>query len=197
MQAHVTRADRLPVLARGFTLIELMIVVAIVAILITVGAPALAEFVADQRVRTTASAIAAEIAFARAKAIESSRLAFIERTGAVWKNGWRIYVDLDKSWPRTPVSSGYTVGEELQQFDGFPPTGTMYVCSTVADFALNVIFRPDGRVWRTAAAAAADGMYVVDTMGGGPVAKNKIRGLLFGVSGRVTVVKMNGVVAPC
>ena len=33
-----------------------------------------------------------------------------------------------------------------------------------------------------------DGIYVVDTMGDGVVANNKMRGLLFGVSGRVTVV---------
>jgi prepilin-type N-terminal cleavage/methylation domain-containing protein len=197
MQAFVIPADRWLGSARGFTLIELMIVVTIAAILITIGAPALGEFMADQRVRTAASDIAAEIAFARAKAIENSRRAFIERTGALWRNGWRVYVDLNNNG--TPLLSGFDAGEELKRFDGFPATGTMYVCSTVADFALNVILRPDGRVVRSAAsvATATDGIYVVDTMGGGPVAKNKIRQLLFGLSGRVTVVKLNGTAAPC
>ena len=145
---------------------------------------------ADQRVRTAASDIAAEIAFARAKAIENSRRAYIARTGALWRNGWRVYVDLNNN-------GSYDANEELKRFDGFPATGTMYVCSTATDFATNVVFRPDGRVVRTAATVAADGIYVVDTMGGGPVARNKIRGLLFGLSGRVTVVKLNGTVAPC
>ena len=167
-----------------------MIVVTIAAILITIGAPALGEFMADQRVRTAASDIAAEVSFARAKAIENSRRAYIERTGALWRNGWRVYVDLNNS-------GGFDANEELKRFDGFPATGTMYVCSTVTDFATNVIFRPDGRVVRTVAAAATDGIYVVDTMGGGPVAKNKIRALQFGLSGRVTVVKLNGTVPPC
>jgi type IV fimbrial biogenesis protein FimT len=129
--------------ARGFTLIELMSVAAIAAILIAVGAPPLGEFMADQRVRSTASDFAAEIAFARAKAIENSRRAYIERTGGEWRNGWRVYVDLNNS-------GGFDAGEELKRFEGFAPTGTLYVCSTVADFGAHLIFRPDGRVVRSA-----------------------------------------------
>jgi prepilin-type N-terminal cleavage/methylation domain-containing protein len=178
--------------ACGFTLIELMSVAAIAAILITVAAPPLNEFVAEQRVRSTASDIAAEIVFARAKAIENNRRAHLEKTGALWRNGWRVYVDLNRN-------GGLDAGEELKRFDGFAPTGTMYVCSTVADFGAHVIFRPDGRVVRSAGTppTASDGIYVVDTLGGENVAKNKIRALLFGPSGRVTVVKLNGTKPPC
>jgi prepilin-type N-terminal cleavage/methylation domain-containing protein len=196
MHAFVTPAMPRRRPAYGFTLIELMIVVAIAAILVTIGAPALGEFMADQRVRTTASDIAADFAFARVKAIENSRRAYIQKTSALWKNGWRVYVDQS-----TPPDDIYQAGvdQELKVFNGFPPKGTMYVCSTVADFATHVSFRPDGRVVRSAGAVsvAADGIYVVDTLGGGAVAKNKIRGLLFGVSGRVTVVKLNGTAPPC
>jgi Tfp pilus assembly protein FimT len=143
-------------------------------------------------VRTTASDIVAEIAFARAKAIETSRRVYIERTGLLWSNGWRIYADLNNS-------GTFDAGEELKRFDGLPPTGTMYVCAvaTAPDFATNMIFRPDGRVLRTTAVGANDGIYIVDTMGDAVLANNKIRGLLFGLSGRVTVVKMNGAAPPC
>lgn len=189
MHAFVTSTMRRRHSARGFTLIELMTVLVIAAIVITIGLPDMREFVADQRVRTVTSDIIAEISFARAKAIEHSRRVYIQRTGAGWNNGWRIYVDLNNS-------TTYDAGEELKVFDGFPP-GNMYVCSTVGDFAANVIFRPDGRVVRTTAPGATDGIFVVDLMADGVLANNKIRGVLFGVSGRATMVRMNGAAAPC
>ena len=189
MHAFVTPALRHRHSARGFTLIELMTVLVIAAIVITIGLPDMREFVADQRVRTVTSDIMAEIAFARVKAIEHSRRVFSERTGVSWSQGWRIYVDLNNN-------GSYNAGEELKVFDGFPP-GNMYVCSTVGDFAANVIFRPDGRVVRTSAAGANDGIFVVDLMADGVLANNKIRGVLFGVSGRATIVRMNGTAPLC
>jgi len=182
--------------ARGFTLIELMMVVMIVAILLVIGVPAMSEFVAAQRVRTAASDIAAEMAFARAKAIETSRRVYIEKLGPTWLNGWRIYADLNDN-------GAYDAGEELKEFDGFAP-GSMYSCSTVLDFANNVIFRPDGRVVRTTAPSSTDAIYVVDTMGDSNVCNNKIRALYFGLTGRATVevvqsgtANCQGVLPPC
>ena len=180
---------------RGFTLIELMIVLVIAAILIAVGAPALGEFIADQRVRTTASDIVGDIAFARAKAIESSRRVNIEKTGALWREGWRIYIDQDNDRAFTAADV------ELKRFEGFSPTTRAYVCSTAADFSDRMIFRPDGRVVRdTLPVLPADGIYVVDTMGDGDNCNNKIRGLLFGTSGRVTanaIRRTSAIAPPC
>ncbi len=188
MHAFVTSVRFSRAAARGFTLIELMIVMLIAAVLIAVGAPALGEFVADQRVRTAASDIAGEIAYARAKAIENSRRVFFQRTGATWAAGWRIFVDLNNN-------SAFDAGEELKVFNGFPP-GSMYLCSTVAEFANSVIFRPDGRVVRTTGVGANDGIFVVDPMGDAALCNNKIRGLLFGVSGRPTAVALKGTTPP-
>jgi prepilin-type N-terminal cleavage/methylation domain-containing protein len=182
--------------ARGFTLIELMIVLVIAAILIAVGAPALGEFMAEQHVRTAGSEIVGEIAFARAKAIESSRRVNLEKTGALWRDGWRIYIDQDGSGTYTPAGGDI----ELKRFDGFPPTARIYVCSTAADFATRMIFRPDGRIVRTPPVLPTDGLYVVDTMGDGDNCNNKIRGLLFGASGRVTtnaIRRTSAITPPC
>jgi len=58
-----------------------MVVVTIIALMLVIGVPAMSEFVADQRVRTVASDITADIALARAKAIELSRRVYLEKLG--------------------------------------------------------------------------------------------------------------------
>jgi type II secretion system protein H len=177
---------------RGFTLIEVMVVMTIIAIMLVIGVPAMGEFVADQRVRTTASDIASDFALARAKAIETSRRVYIQKLGVNWNNGWRIYADLNDN---AAFDNGIDI--ELKRFDGFT-SGTIYICTLpVATFLTQIIFRPDGRIARTGVATATDGMYVVDTMGDGVPANDKIRGLQFGLSGRTTMLKLNGQIVPC
>jgi type IV fimbrial biogenesis protein FimT len=173
----------------GFTLIELMIALVILAILVVVGLPSMTDFVAEQRVRTAASDMVSEIAFARAKAVELSRRVVIEKLGTGWDQGWRIYVD-----NTNPPNGAYDAGTDtiLKVFDGFGNTNTstsrrrLYTCSTVVDFATNIIFRPDGRVVRSATATAAtDGIYFIDPMGDTDDCNNKTRAVLFDLSGRV------------
>jgi type IV fimbrial biogenesis protein FimT len=170
-------------------LIEIMVVMTIISIMLVIGVPAMGEFVADQRVRTVTSDIASDIALARAKAVESSRRVYIEKLGVNWNNGWRIYADINDNLTYTPG-----VDLEIKRFDGFA-TGTIYICTQPA--GNQIVFRPDGRVVR-AAAIANDGIYVVDTMSPStPAANYKIRGVQYGISGRATVVKLNGQALPC
>ncbi len=177
---------------RGFTLIELLIVVTISAILLVIGVPAMGEFVADQRVRTVTSDIASEFALARAKTIETSRRVYMEKLGVNWNNGWRLYADINDN-------GAYNAGIdlELKRFEGFT-AGTIYVCTLpVAAFPTQIVFRPDGRIARTGVVTANDGIYVVDTLGDGNPANDKIRGVQFGFSGRATVLKLNATALPC
>jgi type IV fimbrial biogenesis protein FimT len=169
-----------------------MTVVTIIALMLTIGVPAMSDFVADQRVRTTASDITSEIALARAKAIETSRRVYMQKLGVNWNNGWRLYADINEN-------AAYDIGidVELKRFDGFI-TGTIYVCTSPAGAFLNqIVFRPDGRIVRTGAVTSSDGIYIVDTRGGSTIADYKIRGVQFGISGRATALKLNGSALPC
>ena len=58
---------------RGFTLIELMIAVAIVAILVAVGAPSFASFIDSNKVRTETQRVAGLLALARNHAVNKNR----------------------------------------------------------------------------------------------------------------------------
>ena len=72
--------------ARGFTLIELMVVVALVAILASMAAPSMREQLANFRVRSAAEAIVNGLNVARAEAARrNSPAAFtLSGTGAGW-----------------------------------------------------------------------------------------------------------------
>ena len=178
--------------SRGFTLLEIMVTFTIIALLLVIGVPSMGEFVADQRVRTVASDITSEIALARAKAIETSRRVYMEKLGVNWNNGWRLYADNNDN-------GVYDAGVdlELKRFEGFS-SGSIYVCTfPVGAFLNQIAFRPDGRIVRTGVLSANDGIYIIDTMGDGTASNDKIRGVQFGLSGRTTVLKLNGQALPC
>jgi hypothetical protein len=129
----------------------------------------------------------------------------MERLGVNWDQGWRTYIDVNNN---ATYEAGTDI--EIKRFDGFgtgaaSASGRLYSCSPVADFATNIIFRPDGRVVRsTTATTAADGIYIIDPMGDTDFCNNKTRGVLFDLSGRVNsrlitsgTSSCRGVAPPC
>ena len=77
----------------GFTLIELMVVVAIAAILASLAAPSFKSFVSGQRVKTAASDFAMAAILARSEAIKRNANVTITpaTSGATgWKDGWSV-----------------------------------------------------------------------------------------------------------
>jgi type IV fimbrial biogenesis protein FimT len=75
---------------RGFTLIELVIAVAIVAILLVVGIPSLSDLMASQRVRSTANDLFMDLSYARSEAIKRNASVQLIRTGSDWTGGWTV-----------------------------------------------------------------------------------------------------------
>ncbi len=80
---------------RGFTLIELMVVVALAAIMAAIAAPSFKGFVSGQRVKTAASDFAMTAILARSEAIKRNANVTITSvtSGATgWKDGWTVAV---------------------------------------------------------------------------------------------------------
>ena len=79
----------------GFTLIEVMITVAVLGLLLAIGVPSLTNIIGNMAVRTNAEAINSAIQFARAEAIRRNAAVKIEMSAA--GTSWSIRFVSDNS----------------------------------------------------------------------------------------------------
>ena len=75
---------------KGFTLIESMMVIAILAILAAVALPSMREAQANARVKSVAGDIAAAMAEARAQAAGRQRSVSVTANTGGWNKGWKM-----------------------------------------------------------------------------------------------------------
>jgi type IV fimbrial biogenesis protein FimT len=74
----------------GFTLIEMMVVLAITVILSSIAAPSFKSLVAGQRARATSTELYAALTLARSEAIKRNTQVTLLPAGAAWQSGWSI-----------------------------------------------------------------------------------------------------------
>lgn len=92
----------------GFTLIELIVTLAIAAILITVAGPNFLAFIKNNRLTAQANNMVGSLQLARSEAVKRNKTVTVCRsdnptvslpalpvcnTGTNWKNGWIVFVD--------------------------------------------------------------------------------------------------------
>lgn len=78
--------------SRGFTLIEMMVVILIVGILGIMGFPAMTRMLSTQAVRSAAYDLFADLVYARSEAITRGTTVTVQAAGGGtdWKGGWII-----------------------------------------------------------------------------------------------------------
>lgn len=93
---------------RGFTIIELLVTLIVIAILMTAGGPSLRRFILDNRLASQSHNFMVDLMYARSEAVKRGRPAFVcqatdpnpttptctEDSGR-WELGWMVYVDMD------------------------------------------------------------------------------------------------------
>jgi type IV fimbrial biogenesis protein FimT len=80
---------------RGFTLMELLLVVVVVAVLATLAAPSMRDFVVRNRVKTAASDLHFSLMLARSEATKRNAAVSVARNGADWTQGWSVLFGAD------------------------------------------------------------------------------------------------------
>lgn len=82
----------------GFTLIELMVTVALVAILLAVAVPSFTTYQRNAELTSFTNTLLSGINAARGEAIKRGMNAMVVPTDGVdWNNGWVVFVDVNRS----------------------------------------------------------------------------------------------------
>ncbi|RYD15040.1 MAG: prepilin-type N-terminal cleavage/methylation domain-containing protein [Lysobacteraceae bacterium] len=173
-------ASRIP---RGFTLVELLMVLAIVAVLSTLAAPAFGSFIGRTQARTARNVLETSLNQARIAAVNHGGHVVVcpsldaehcART-TTWHQGWILYVDLDHDRvradhePLLAVGQVHASGVAIVSSSGrvvldYRPDGsaagtnlTLTICDrrSGASGASTVVVSPSGRVRRGVATPAA------------------------------------------
>lgn len=76
--------------ALGFTLVELMVTIAVLTILVMVAVPSFRVFVANQRVRNASMDLMAALTLARSEAISQNSSVDLTQSGSGWNSGWTV-----------------------------------------------------------------------------------------------------------
>jgi type IV fimbrial biogenesis protein FimT len=76
----------------GFTLIELMVTVSMVAILAALATPSFRELIEAQRLRDTAFSLVSDLTLARSEAIKRGGNVAITPVANAWSGGWAVAV---------------------------------------------------------------------------------------------------------
>jgi len=162
--------------SQGLSLLDLLITVAVLAVLLHLAVPAFSGLIAEQRRLAFANELASGLRAARMEAVHRNRTVIVQPLGGDWAQGWQMVVDesgrgiedptnpviLSRAGP-WPITVRPTANLETQVgFDylGTPRlanrgalAGSFYLCEPGAEAHRRVVIARSGRVRVTRSAA--------------------------------------------
>ena len=110
--------------ARGFTLVELMTVVAILGIVAAVSAPSFRSFIATINIKSVAFDLINDMSFARSEAVKQNAVVTIAPIGADWSTGWQVTTAAGTLRQRDALATAISIGGNAAPVS-FRPNGRL------------------------------------------------------------------------
>jgi type IV fimbrial biogenesis protein FimT len=110
----------------GFTLMELIVTVAVISIIMAFAIPSMTTFNQNDRMITNINTLTGHLAYARSEAVKRSQPVSLcissnstSCTGSSWAEGWILYIDADGNGSFSEdIPSGEVILRVKQQLDG-------------------------------------------------------------------------------
>jgi len=112
----------------GFTLIDLLITLAVTSILLTIGIPSFSAQVQNTRVKTATQSLLEALDVTRTQAVFSNKRATIAKQ-TDWEHGWEIFVDKDNDGIR---DNNEDVMAQQEKFTGIRIVANRWIKNNVS-----------------------------------------------------------------
>lgn len=132
---------------RGFTAIELMVTVAILAVLAALAAPSFTPIIQRWRVRDAAESLTTALYFARSEAIKlGGNIVVAKNTSgngctssgnSDWSCGWHVFYDANNNGSQDTCNVGNTPNECDLKINTFPPRVSITLSGSTGIITIN------------------------------------------------------------
>jgi type IV fimbrial biogenesis protein FimT len=132
----------------AFTLVELMVTLAIASVLVGIATPSLQSMISNSRLTSNTNQLVGALSYARSEAVKRGiQVTIIPNTiGGVWESGWYIFVDADDDNVTNPAVASQCLPNQdcwLRTYEALPKGYTLRSGTIFDD---RVTFMPSGQI---------------------------------------------------